>query len=112
MSEAEEKARAYSGIDNISTQNPENRELWIAAVAKMHGYLAGYAAAKSKWISVGERLPECAGRYMVLIGNGVEFAFYDAVSWDFHDHCVPVYRGATAIVTHWAELPAAPEVEK
>lgn len=67
------------------------------------GYLAGLAAARPRWISVSERLPEVEGYYLFLFENGRN-KFQD-VSW-FNPRIKLVES-----VTHWMPLPAAPETE-
>lgn len=64
---------------------------------------------KMQWISVHDRLPNPKkdGLYLCWIDNGMREPYADVRMWF-------VYRSdfAGAGVTHWMEMPEAPEVEQ
>lgn len=66
-------------------------------------FVAGYRK-QNEWISVGERLPENDGKYLVCTqGRKVFIArFYDGVFCCFSDE--------SRVVTHWMELPEPPKM--
>lgn len=61
-------------------------------------------AAAPRWVSVTERLPEIGGVVPVKLDNGYTgYSIYNGAAW------VP-FSGWRRAVTHWLELPPAPEV--
>ena len=73
------------------------------------GFVAGFAAAQPKWISVEERLPE-PERDVLTLHRGkyhcIGYYSEDCELWILND--APVYDET---VTHWMELPQAPKEE-
>ena len=75
------------------------------------GFLAGYQAAKSQWISVKERLPEIGKVVLAAMPKGTVTLGgirKKTQAWDvFLDMAI-----WTAEPTHWQPLPEAPKEEK
>lgn len=63
------------------------------------------APTVSGWISVKDRLPEKDGKYLVVDEGDVDVGFYVSGGW--------MWDGGEDMlcVTHWMELPEAPEEE-
>lgn len=89
------------------------------ATGAYYGFLAGYAAAQPKWISVKERLPEhdqlVLYRELVKTKNGQAYEFdygeYDSERQVFYGQYFN-YRWLGWDVTHWMPLPEPPKEEK
>ena len=72
--------------------------------------VAQFEAARPKWISVKEKLPENDDNYLVFTSdkNEAEIAtYYGDGEWLTHD-----LTNLTRLVTHWAPLPSMPDPQK
>jgi hypothetical protein len=97
--------------DNQQTR-PENSISYSRMVEILNEKALQYAKdyAKelecSKWISVGERLPENSGKYLVNSDNEL----YNVCSAYFEKHRTGnKFNVASGKVTHWQPLPTPPQ---
>lgn len=111
---------AYIGDVGCTLSNADCNDL-TKYIAKIEGNIAAYEndlpllrateriaelEAKTRWIPVCERLPECDGFYMVFTGRNPNHKFVDMTRFE-NDKFF-----AEDGVTHWQPLPAPPEEEE
>lgn len=92
-----------------------NSDMFLAAKSVHKAFLAGYKAAQ-QWISVSDRLPEENQNVLVfsdlwtVVGAQIKEGLWvnDAGGTDL----VTSKRGQDSEVTHWMELPEAPNEEE
>lgn len=84
---------------------PEQGPEFIIWCMCKEDFLAGYAAAQQKWISVKERLPE---KQMVLCNckDGYELGYYGRYGQEQWHNTLGT---DTLQVTHWMPLPELPK---
>lgn len=79
-------------------------------------FLRGAAWAAPKWVHVNDKWPEPEKMVLVYIPDAAEWQRIRTTlrvkPEGKHNGLVAQWAGAAIGVTHWCELPAAPEVEK
>ncbi len=79
-------------------------------------FLAGAAWAAPKWVHVNDKWPEPEKMVLVYIPDAAEWQRIRTTirvkPEGKHNGLVAQWAGAAIGVTHWCELPAAPEVDK
>lgn len=86
-------------------------QLWVHEIAEL---MEEYAATKSEWVSVEDRLPEEGIKVLVfapdrdIIGSKLLGSyFYDSKEWTVY-----CFRDTIrTLVTHWQPLPNPPKVK-
>lgn len=68
-------------------------------------FLAAYEAAKPKWISVKDRLPEYTPMVLAMCTDGYELAYYGMYGQGWTNTLGTEHLN----VTHWQPLPEAPK---
>jgi hypothetical protein len=71
------------------------------------GFLAGYQAAASQWISVKESLPLFISQFLAVSKHGRQFICWfdhETITWDL-DHAAPLVEGDRIIAWTQIELP-------
>ena len=86
----------------------------VPKMAYEHGYLDGKYEAQPHWVSVEERLPDKAGRYLVYGDtyftpdhNG-DVDHYKNIEIGYWNDYAPKIVGRT-IITHWMPIPEPPQ---
>ncbi len=118
QSEAEKAAEEWTETREGLVELPYSRKTICTAMVKeqIAAFLAGAAWAAPKWVHVNDKWPEPEKMVLVYIPDAAEWQRIRTTirvkPEGKHNGLVAQWAGAAIGVTHWCELPAAPEVDK
>lgn len=110
MKTPEQMAEEYADDRCGNWEECENDNEWEEA---KRGFIAGYQAAKPKWISVKERLPPDGAKVLLIVFGDIHYGWIDQSPSDPTEYCL--YFSNTYIdkghhaLTHWMPIPSKPK---
>ena len=111
-----EQSEAEKAAEEYVRNNWDHRALEDHKRQSAVDFLAGAAWAAPKWVHVNDKWPEPEKMVLVYIPDAAEWQRIRTTirvkPEGKHNGLVAQWAGAAIGVTHWCELPAAPEVDK